>query len=463
MAIRTMNLTKGPVLKQFVIFSIPIILSNMLQQCYHAADVVVVGNFAENSKIALAAVGSTGTITTLLLNLILGVSMGCNVVCANYRGAGNEEGLRRAMGTSLIIAMVSGVFISIVGVSLARPLLQLMQTPETVIGPATTYMRIIFLGQPAALMYNFSAGILRAHGDTKTSMYILSTSGLVNVALNLVFVCGFHLDEAGVALATIVANYFSAIRILRVLFSADGEYHLDRSILHFHKEEFYKVLRIGIPGGLNGIVFSISNVILASSVNILGDTVVAAHSAATNLVNIVYQFIAGFYSAAVSFSGQNYGAKRLDRIHSLLFKGASVSALCVLSAGTLVAVFSDFFLGLFTSDLQVIATATPKLYIMGIGYALYGISEMPYGILRGMGYSSVPTLLNLFSICLPRILWVMFVFSIPAYHNYVSLLYAYPVSWVCSIIAQWSCYFYCRNKELKKQAALVPQEEPTTI
>jgi len=441
---RSMDLTQGSVFKKLLVFAFPLLLTNLMQQFYHAADVIVVGNFAQDSTTSLAAVGSTGSITTLLLNLFLGLSVGANVICANRYGARDAEGLRRAMHTSILVSAISGVFIGAVGFFLAKPLLLMMGSPDTVIDAATTYMKIIFLGQPASLLYNFGAGILRAHGDTKRPMYILLSAGVVNVVLNLVFVIVFHLDSTGVALATIVAHYLSAAAILYILFSPHSETQMNWKELRLHLSELKKIAAIGIPSGINGMVFSLSNVIIVSRVNSFGDVVIAGNSAATSVDAFVYTVIAAFYSACIAFSGQNAGAKQYKRIDRLVLSSCVIVISLLVVINLFLTLFPEFFMGLFTDKPEVIAAGTPRMIILGWGYILYSVSEIALGSSRGMGKSFGPTLLNMFFICIPRILWVYFIFPLNPIHTF--LYWCYPVSWLLSGIAQVTYYILFRRK-----------------
>lgn len=453
---RTMDLTKGSVFKKLVVFAIPIFLSGLLQQLYHSADVVVVGNFARDSKTALAAVGSTGAITNLILNLFLGLSVGANVVCANLYGAREKEKLDLAMHTSILIAVISGVFVGLVGVVFAKPLLLLMGSPETVIDQAALYMKIIFLGQPGALVYNFGAAILRSFGDTKRPMYILTFSGIINVVLNVVFVAAFHWDAAGVAVATIIANYVSAVLILYILFHPQGEQKMSVSRLKFDLEQFKRLVKIGVPSGLNGMLYSASNVVIMSAINSFGDVFVAANSASANIEAIIYQGLAATFTACTSFSGQNYGAKNLKRIDKLFVAGnllcGAVSGIMILG----IALFPSFFLGLFTSDAEVIQTGIPRLMLVGIGYLLYIPAEISVGCTRGMGKSVSPMFLNIFCVVVCRIFWILFVF--PVYNTYFVLLLCYPLSWLLVSTSQTILYFYYRKKEAKRFQALALSE-----
>ncbi|MBR3837871.1 MAG: MATE family efflux transporter [Clostridia bacterium] len=447
----SMDLTQGSVFKKLIVFVIPILLTNLLQQLYHTADVVVVGNFARDSQNALASVGSSGTVTTLLLNLFWGLSVGTNVICANFYGAGKKEELTRAMETSIAVAAVSGVVIGVVGFFLAEPILTAMGVPQGVLPNAVIYMKIIFLGQPGSLVYNFGASILRAHGDTKRPMTILFISGMVNVVLNLVFVAVFHLDSAGVALATTISNYVSAALILWILGNPHGEQHLDLRHLRVSAPLLKRIAVIGIPGGLNGIVFSVSNIIIARAIFTLGETVVAADSAGTSVTNLVYIVLTSFYSASISFSGQNYGAGQLGRIHQFLWRCVLLCGSLLFFVSTVVNLFPDFFMGLFTDNQAVIEAGRERLFVVSYSYVLYTVSETVIGCLRGMGKSVMPTALNAFFVCVPRIIWVAFV--VPIRPGLGMIYSCYAVSYVLSGIAQISAFYYYMAKEKKQRAA----------
>ena len=457
MAKNSVDLTQGSVAKKLTVFAIPILLANLLQQLYQSADVIIVGNFASDPTVSLAAVGSTASITNLFLNLFLGLAVGANVVCANLFGSGNHESLRRAMHSSILLAAISGVGIGLIGY-LATPFLldEVMHSPKDVIGQATDYMQIVFLGQPGSLVFNFGAGILRSHGDTKRPMYILFATGLINVILNMVFVIGLGMDAAGVALATIISLYLSAAAVLFILFHPRGEYHLTLSELRFSRKETGDIVKIGVPCGLNGIIFSLSNVVIVKALNNLGASVLAGNSAASNVDTVTYQILNAFYSAAVSFAGQNYGAKNLKRIDKLLAWSCALSIGFVLLADVFLFSFPEFFLSLFTKDAAVASIGISRMYMMGSGYVIYCISEMAIGCCRGMGKSLVTTILNAFFICVPRIIWVLVVYPVllsgsPA-RDYVTLLWCYPISWTLSAIAQVITYIVYRKKEAKKLA-----------
>ncbi len=454
----SMDLTRGSVAKNLLIFTLPILLSNLLQQLYQCADIVVVGNFASDPTVSLAAVGSTASITNLFLNLFLGLAVGANVVCANLFGAGERESLRRAMHSSILLAAAGGTVIGIAGY-FATPFLlrEVMDSPADVIGQATDYMRIIFLGQPGSLVFNFGAGILRSHGDTKRPMYILSATGIVNVIFNVIFVACFGWDAAGVALSTIISMYISAGIVLWILFHPRGEFHLSFKELVLSQKETANIVKIGIPCGLNGIIFSLSNIVIVKGLNALGSTVLAGNSAASNVDTVTYQILTAFYSAAVSFAGQNYGAGNLKRIDKLLGWAIGLAVTFVLFADIFLFTFPEFFLRMFTKDAAVAAVGVSRIYMMGAGYVIYCVSEITIGCTRGMGKSLMPTVLNAFFICVPRMIWVLAVY--PALvngdpvHDYVSLLWCYPISWFLSATAQIIAYLYYRKEETKKLAA----------
>ena len=451
-----MDLTKGPIFKKLILFTFPIMISYLLQQLYHAADVVIVGNFAQNSKISLAAVGSTGSMTTLLLNLFIGLSTGANVVCANLYGAGKKEELDKAMPTALLTALGSGIVVAVIGFVFTKPMLRLMGSPDTVIDRAVVYGRIIFLGQPATLIYNFGAGILRAYGDTKRTMYILGFTGLANVILNIIFVVVFHMDEAGVALATIIASYLSAILVLILLFHPKSEQQLRFSALSFHKEYFRKIVKIGLPSGLNGVAFSLSNVLIGAAINSLGDVAVAANSTAGSLEGVIYQILTAFSSACMSFAGQNFGAGKLKRIDKLLgvailscFSGLVMSVLTV-------NLFPEFFLHLFTDDKEVVRMGIYSLRIVCGFYPLYTLTDLPIGCMRGMRRTLLPSLLNVACICGVRFFWILFIF--PMNRQLYFMYLCYPLSWIFSSVTQLICY-YCVRKQEENRLALRNESE----
>ncbi|MBR2616353.1 MAG: MATE family efflux transporter [Clostridia bacterium] len=454
MARNTMDLTRGGVAKKLIIFALPILFSNLLQQLYHAADIYVVGNFAgtvSECKTALAAVGSTGTVTTLLINLFLGLSVGTNVICANLFGSGDRKRLGKAVDTSLIIATVCGVFIAAVGYVLSEPILIAMGVPENVLPHAVTYMKIIFIGQPASLLYNFGSGILRAQGDTRRPMYILTAAGIVNVILNLFFVIVFDMDSAGVAWATTASHYFSAAAILLILCHPAAESPVALLHLHFDRSILKEILRVGIPSGLNGIVFSVSNIVITKALNTLGETVIAGNAAAANVDAFTYQILVAFYTACISFAGQNYGARKFKRIDRLLVASCLVTSAIYLVVFVAIVLFPEFFVGIFIQDPEVIAAGIPRLYVIGGGYFIYILSDMCIGCMRGMGKSVIPTVTNMVFVCVPRLIWVTFFFPMNPSLGFLYL--CYPISYAISSVVQLISYLCYSRIEKRRYAA----------
>jgi len=439
-----LDLTTGSVTGKLLAFTMPILASNLLQHLYNAADKAVVGKFAVNGDLALAATGATGSAITLLLNLFVGLSLGANVVCANMRGASKPAELRRAMHTSILLAAITGVFAMLLGIFVAEPFLMAMSCPENVLDLATLYMRIYFVGVPFSLLYNFGAAILRAHGDTQRPMSILAISGIINVALNLVFVLFLGMDVDGVGWATVISQVYSAVMVLWYLFRDDGGYDLNIRELKLHKKELVSISRVGIPCGINGMVFSIANVTIISSVNSLGEVAVGGYSASCGVTGVVYQVLAAFYSGCISFAGQCYGAglyKRIDRlvVTSILLSSGMMAVLSLVAT-----LFPGALLGLFTNNPDYIASGTSQMLITSWSYIIYGISESFLGCLRGMRRSGVPTLLNAAFICLPRLAWVFIFF--PMCRELWFLYLCYPISYVFSSVAQGIYYVAVRKK-----------------
>ena len=442
----TLDLTKGSVTKKLLQFAFPIIVSGLLQHIYTIADRIVVGNFAENGKIALAAVGSTAAATNLLLNFFLGLAVGVNVVCANFRGAGEAQQLRKSMHTSMLLSVALGIVLGLLGVFASPALLRRMGTPEDVLPSATLYMQIYFLGMPGALVYNFGASIMRAYGDAKRSMYILGVTGLVNVVLNLVLVIGFRMDVAGVAIATIVAQYLSAVAVVWILFRPRQEYGMRMAELRIHWQMLKKVIAIGLPCGINAILQSVTNVMIQSSINGFNSAdIIAGNTTATDINTISYLFNTAFSSACVSFAGQCYGAKEYKRLDQLALS-ASVSNCAILTVlATVVTLFPRQLLGLFTSDPNVIEAGIFKMILCSWSTILFGISEVMVGCVRGMGKSTQPTVLNLICICGARLAWIWFVFPLCPYEP-AYLYLCFPVSWFLAAVCQSANFILCRKK-----------------
>lgn len=449
---RSVDLTTGSILKKLLLFTLPILATNLLQQLYHTADQVVVGQFAENGKMALAAIGSTSSATNLIVNLFIGLSVGANIVCANLKGGRKTEDLYRCMHTSLLMAAFLGVILFLLGEVFSETLAKLMNCPEDIFDMAVLYIRIVFCGTPFSLMYNFAAGMLRAHGDTRRPMVILSISGIVNVILNLIFVLVFHMGVAGVALATVISQVVSCVMALRILFDSKDEYKLKFSRLKFSGSMVKTVLRVGIPCGINSCVFSLANAVVQAAMNTFSSAAVAGGTAATSLITLTYQILVAFYSGCVSFSGQCYGAGDYRRIHKLAKTGL---LLAVGSMALMAVVYTLFYvpaISIYNNDAEVIRTGKVKLLMISWSYLPYAVSQVFLGCLRGMKRSGIPTLINVICICALRVLWVEFAF--PFHHSLVWLCLGYPISYISSAIVMGIYYFYIMKKVLPTQQEL---------
>ena len=442
------DLTQGSVLKKYIFFIIPIFLSSFMQQLYNTADVLVVGNFVGDS--ALAAVGSTGSITHLILNLFLGLSLGTNVVCARFFGANNTEGLSRTTHTSVLLAIISGIFLAIVGVVFSKDLLILMGTPHDVIDEATLYMKIFFLGSPASMLYNFGSSVLRAVGDTKRPLYIMLFSGLVNVLLNLFCVLVLKIGVAGVAIGTVASQIVSAIIVLYLLAKNNSDFKLRFSKLKIHKRELMQIIAIGIPSGLNGITFSASNVIIQSTINSFGKAAVAGASAAGNIDGYGFLFLAAVEQGAITFVGQNMGAKQYNRVKKIAKIAISVGFF--LTFITFCAMFfaGETMLGLFADEASrcsVVEMGMIKLMCSTVMHFVFVPAQALSGVLKGMGRAVSVTVINITCTCITRILWILFIF--PLNPTLETLYIVYPISWALASVATIIVYFPLRNKSFK--------------
>lgn len=456
---KRMDLTEGPIAGKLIRFTVPILLGNLLQQLYTSADRIVVGRFAADGATALGAIGATTSPINLLIGLFVGIATGTNVICANLLGAKNIKDLRKSMHTSVLIGFLCGVVMLIAGIVATPTILGWMDTPGAIMEQATLYMQIYFIGVPASLIYNIGSGILRSYGDTKRPMFILMLSGLVNVVLNLVLVIGFHLDVAGVAIATVVSLYLSAGAVLWILYRKNDQYQMTLRELKLDKRQLMAVIRIGVPSGLGSMVFSASNVILQSAVNSFDNAAIIAGKTAANDINVlIYQIEGALLAACVSFSGQCYGAKKLDRIGKvaktatlLSYIGSAVFIIpCV--------IFSEPVIRLFNDDPEVMAYGSSLQKIMNLGMLCYLPAEICLGCSRGMRRALTPTLLNIAAICGTRLLWLAFVF--PYYHTVEALYYCYPASWAVSSVMQIVFFLYVRKKEsraMEQMAAPAPQ------
>lgn len=436
------DMTSGPMLPGIFRFAIPLALSGMLQLAFNAADVIVVGKFAGST--ALAAVGSTGALINLIINLFVGLSTGVNVLVANYRGAGRLEDVRKTVHTAMSVAFAGGILLVFIGIILARPMLELMDSPDTVIGQATLYMQIYFVGMPAFMVYNFGASVLRAVGDTKRPLIFLSIAGVINVVLNMIFVVFFHMGVAGVAIATVTSQVVSAVLIVRCMILSDGIYKLDLHNLRIDSRKLTRMLRIGLPAGLQGSLFSISNVLIQSSVNSFGDLVMAGNAAAGNLEGFVYTAMNALYQANLSYTSQNYGALKYKRIDRSLLLCLGVVTLIGGLLGNIVYLLGPHLLSLYDSDPAVIQYGMNRLAVIATTYFLCGIMEVASGSIRGLGYAIIPMVVSLSGACIMRIVWIYTVFAMVP--TQFVLYLSYPISWVLTFAAHLVTYFIVRKK-----------------
>ena len=440
------DMCNGPLFGKVLIFSLPLMLSGILQLLYNAADVAVVGRFAGSQS--LAAVGSTGSLINLMTNLFIGLSVGASVVVARSIGAHNFRKAHDAVHSAIAISLVAGTVTLAIGVSLSKVFLSLMDTPGDVIDLATVYMRIYFAGMPGLMVYNFGASILRAMGDTMRPLWFLTISGLINVLLNLLFVCIFHMDVAGVALATIISQYISAILVVICLLRLDNCCHLNIKEIAFHKTEVAEIIKVGIPAGVQSSLFSISNVLIQSSINSFGSTVMAGNAAASNIEGFTYIAMNSVYQASLTFTSQNVGAKKPERI-------SRVAAVCLLIVttvglvlGSLSCIFGETLLKIYSTDAAIIPYGMVRLRYICLPYFLCGVMEVFVGLLRGMNCSTLPMIVSVFGSCVFRVLWVYTAFR--AYPTQETLYIAYIISWALCSAIHFICYVIVKKRLTKK-------------
>ena len=430
------DMLHGPLLMKILLFALPLAASSVLQQLFNSVDVAVVGRFASSE--ALAAVGSNAPVINLLINLFVGISMGANAVISNHIGQNDREKIRSAVSTSAVVALLSGVFLMVLGTAVAGPVHRMMGTPVEVTRMAVSYLRIYFLGMPFIMIFNFGSAILRSLGDTRRPLYILIWAGIINTVLNLLFVIVFHMGVEGVAIATGISNLFSAVMVVQILLREQDPYKLHLDDMHIQKDELSHMLEIGVPAGLQGVVFSISNVIIQASINSYGFNAVAGSAAALNFEQYCYYVIAAFNGAAISFVGQNYGAGNMDRVKRIFLICMGLGTLSCALLNWVFAGWPDFFLGLFTDSKTVKDFGTIRMRTVLMLQGLACLYEIPGSALRGMGRSMLPTLLTVFGTCVLRIAWVYTV--CPVWEGFHALMFVYPVSWIITGIMVMTAY-----------------------
>lgn len=445
------DMCSGPVLRKMIVFTLPIMFSGLFQLLFNATDIIVVGKFAGDN--ALAAVGSNTALINLMTNLFIGLSIGVNVVAARYCGAKNVKELKKTVHTSMLISVISGVILMAVGLCFAEQMLRLMQTPDSIIGMAADYLRIYFCGMPFMMIYNFGNAILRAAGDTSRPMFFLIVAGVVNVLLDMFFVIVLNMSAAGVGLATSLSQGVSAVLIIRCLLkeSDSSGLKLNPRELKIHKDKLLMIMKIGLPAGFQGTVFSLSNVVIQSSINLFGEAVIAGNSAAASIEGFVYMAMNSCYQSTLSFTSQNIGAGKFERINKILLCGL----LCVMTVWAVLGLGVCMSLGrpllsIYTSgEASIEAGLRRMVYVCGT-YFLCGVMEVLVGSLRGMGYSITPMIVSLLGACGLRLVWLATVFQIEQYHTPDTVYLSYPVSWVITVAAHVVCFFICRRRLKKK-------------
>lgn len=438
------DMTNGPLLGKIVKFAIPLALSGILQLLFNAADMVVAGRFAGSQ--ALAAVGSTGALIQLLINLFIGLSIGVNVLVARYYGAGQRKDLDETVHTAVLISLISGVFLIFAGVSLARPLLEMMGTPEDVIGQSVLYMRIYFIGMPVMMLYNFGSAILRAVGDTKRPLYFLLIAGVVNVVLNLFFVIVLHMGVAGVATATVISQCISAGLVLLCLVRSDTVYRVELKRLRVVRGKLWQMTKIGIPAGIQGATFSISNVLIQSTINSFGSIAMAGSTAAGNIEGFVFTSMDSLTQAALSFTGQNYGAKKYDRINKVLADCLLLVTIVGIVMGCGAYLAGRPLLSIYTSNPEVIDYGMVRLLMLCVPYCTCGIMNVLVGAMRGLGSSITPMVVSIFGVCVLRVVWIYTVFAM--FPGWDILFLSYPVTWVVTALIEVVCFFLIKKRAL---------------
>lgn len=440
------NFTEGAILKQLLLYALPLVATNVLQLLFNAADVAVVGIFAGDDPVA--AVGATGALINLIVGLFVGLSVGANVLVARFVGEENEEGARRVVGVSVLFSLTAGVFLAIVGFFGAETFLSWMGCDEDVIGMATKYLQIYFLGMPIMLLYNYSASVLRAVGDAFRPFIFLVIGGVVNVGLNFLFVAVFKKDVEGVAIATVVSQAVAAFCCFIVLRRETSYAKFEWKYCKIYKREFQEMLRIGLPAGIQGCAFAVSNVLVQSSINSFGKTVMAANTVAAQIDGFIYQAMAGVSLATLAFISQNYGAGKVERVKKAVGISLIVITVVGVITGLIAILLRTPLCGLITKDEEVIEIAGRRIFIIGISYFTIGIMEVFNNSTRGMGNSLLAMLVNLSGNCIFRIVWIWTVFR--AFHTLTVLYLIYPVSWAISCIAAFFAFRYTLRKTEKR-------------
>ena len=444
---KEMDMCEGPLAGKILRYTLPLALSGILQLCFNAADMIVVGRYASGE--ALAAVGSTGALINLIINVFMGLAVGVSVCVAHAWGAKNKESVRQIVHTAMLTSVIAGMIVLVIGFFGCRTFLSWMGTPDNVIALSTTYMKIYFLGMPACMVYNFGASVLRSIGDTKRPLIFLVIAGIVNVLLNLLTVIGLRLGVAGVAIATAASQVVSAALVVRSLMKRQDACRLVLRDLRIYPDKLMTIVRVGLPAGLQGAVFSISNVLIQSSINSFGSVAMEGNTAAGNLEGFIYNVMNAFYHTSLTFTGQNVGARKPERIPRIALTCIALSMAISLTLSGLMYLFREPLLAIYRPDApEAVAYGSLRMSIIVLTYFLCGIMEVFTGSLRGMGASLTPMLISLVGACVTRVIWIYTVFAaVPT----LQVLYScYPVSWLFTILMQIVAFFVIRHNLQKR-------------
>lgn len=441
----TIDMLNGPLVSKLLLFAIPVAVSSVLQQLFNSVDIAVIGQFSTPQ--ALAAVGSNGSLINLTVNIFVGMSVGANVLISRYIGQSNTEGIKRAIPTAISIALISGFFLLILGVLAARSILEAMDTPTDVIDLSVTYLQIYFLGMPAAMTYNFGASILRSMGDTRRPLYCLMVGGIANILINLLLVIEFNMDVAGVAIGTVIGNIIASLLVINILRKETYPFRLSK--LTLSAKEISMIMKIGIPAGIQGLVFSTANVFIQTVINGYGSMAVAGSAAALNYEHFCFFIITAFGSAATTFTGQNYGAGLGKRCRMVFIHSMWLSVVGCAFFNLLFVWQEQYAIGLFTSEQEVFKFAFIRMETVVTWQWIANSYEIASASLRGIGYSLLPALLTVFGTCMLRLCWIFF--YCPTHYGYKTLLSVYPISWVVTgIIVLIAHYCVFRNLKIKQ-------------
>ena len=457
--IENKDLTQRPLLKKMIMFTIPLVLTGMLQLLYSATDIICLGHFASDQS--AGAVSSTGALVNLVVNLFIGLSLGSSTVAARYIGADDPDKVQKVVHTSIALALVSGILLTIFTVPLTKYFLIAMNVPESILPLSTLYLQIYFGGLPFAFIYNFGSALLRAEGDTKHPLIFLIAAGVINVSLNLTLVIVCKMDVAGVGIGTIVAQAIAAALTMIYLARHNGPCKFYIKKLSFDKKMLKEVIRIGLPAGIESSLFAISNVIIQSAINSFGDLTIAANGDAWNIEGVIYLSMNAVTQAALTFTGQNYGANKKKNIDVAMWDAMLLTTIIGLVTGLTVYFAADYIMQIYTTNPEVIALAKERLRVVCSVYLLCGVMEVLGAVMRGIGHSFAPMAISLLGVCLFRVIYIYSIFQV--YHTTTVLYLSYPISWILTILVQGVCLIFVRKKEFKKMDKLLSPDKDKII